>query len=137
MRYFDCHLHLASPDAVGFERFTQHLAERDGFVGGNLVLNTAAEVSIVADRLSKVPAGINIIPPLPLAGDLPAALRRSGWWKIHPALHEVSRERIPEVVRSLDAVRPAGVMIHHFPWGDRLEHNTGLELVIAVARAFP
>ncbi len=137
MRYFDCHLHLASPDSAGLTKFREYVASRVGLVGGNLVLNTSAEMAIVDKCLGEIPQGIVVVPPLPLDLKVPPSLRRSGWWKIHPTLHEISRERIPEVVRCLASVNPAGIMVHHFPWGDQLEHNTGLELVIAVARAFP
>jgi predicted TIM-barrel fold metal-dependent hydrolase len=137
VRYFDCHLHLASPDSAGFTRFGEYVASRAGLVGGNLVLNTSAEIAIVGERLAELPERIVVVPPLPLDLKVPASLRRSGWWKVHPTLHEISRERIPDVVRCLASLNPAGIMVHHFPWGDRLEHNTGLELVIAVARALP
>lgn len=137
MRYFDCHLHLASPDSAGFTKLVEYLGARRDLVGANLVLNTPDEVAVVAARLGELPPHVVVVPPLPLGVDVPASLRASRWWKVHPALHEVTRERIPEVVRAFGSVGGAGVMVHHFPWGDRLEHNTGLELVIALARAFP
>jgi predicted TIM-barrel fold metal-dependent hydrolase len=138
MRYFDCHLHLGSSDDAGFTRFLAYVGTRSDLVGGNLVINTPEEASVVEKRLAELPPHIKIVPPLPLEFDVPASLTTSGWWKVHPALHQVDRGRIPEVVRLVSS-RPttAGVMVHHFPWGDRLEHNTGLELVIELARAFP
>jgi predicted TIM-barrel fold metal-dependent hydrolase len=137
MRYFDCHVHLASSDQTGFDRFVAYVGSRSGLVGCNLVLNTREEVSVVSARVNDLPSKAVVIPPLALEFDVPDSLKASRWCKIHPSLHRVTRQRIREVLRIVDSAGVAGVMIHHFPWGDDLEHNTGLELVIEVARAFP
>lgn len=137
MRYVDCHMHLGSTDSAGFTGFIDHLARRPNLVGCNLILNSAEELAIVSDRFDQLPSKVVLVPPLPLDFDVPRELTASGWWKVHPSLHRISRDRIPEVLRSVASMGAAGVMIHHFPWGDRLEHNTGLELVVEVARAFP
>ncbi|MCU1347483.1 MAG: hypothetical protein JWO56_513 [Acidobacteria bacterium] len=137
MRYFDCHMHLASPDDAGFTKFAEYVRARGSLVGCNLVLNTADEIAVVSRRLSELPANVVVVPPFPLDVEVPAELRASRWWKVHPTLHEITHARIPAVIERLGALDAAGVMVHHFPWGDRLEHNTGLELIIEIARAFP
>jgi predicted TIM-barrel fold metal-dependent hydrolase len=137
MRYFDCHVHLASSDDDGFTKFVQYVRGRADLVACNLVLNTADELAVVARRRGELPSNVVVIPPVPLDLEVPAALSTSGWWKVHPTLHAITRDRIPAVVEKLRAVGAKGVMVHHFPWGDRLEHNTGLELVIELARALP
>jgi predicted TIM-barrel fold metal-dependent hydrolase len=137
MRYYDCHVHLGSSDPLGFAKFLGYLRERPQLEGCNLILNTPEELAIVDEHFEQIPPNVVVVPALPLDFEVPRRLSVSGWWKVHPTLHRVNKERIPEVLRLIESNPTAGVMVHHFPWGDRLEHNTGLELVIEIARAFP
>jgi len=137
MRYFDCHLHLPSPDDYGFVRFREYMQSHPNLVGCNLILNSEPEMTVVERRLRELPDCVQIVPPLPLDLNIPDRLHSLRWYKIHPALHRISRERIPAVVSLVGASQARGVVVHHFPWGDKLEYNTSLELIIQIAQAYP
>ena len=140
MKYFDAHLGLPSPDRAGLDALLRHLDGEQGFVGGNLILNTAREAELVARHLGELPPSLNTVPYYTPALDAPAELSRSGWFKIHPRLHGVEAADIPRIRDAIAAAAPAGLrglVVCCFPWGGDLRYNVSLALVTEVARSLP
>ena len=138
MRFFDTHLHLPRADEGGLDEFLRFVDMEPGLVGGNLILNTAEEVAVVASHAARLPATIVPIPYFDAATRSPEVVSGSGWYKIHPRLHAVDLEAIPMLVEAVAARAPRGVIVHAFPWGsDRRFDDVSLPLVIALARALP
>jgi hypothetical protein len=139
MNYFDVHLGLPSPDLAGLNDLLRHVENEKGMQGGNLILNTEEEVELVFRYLDRLPPGLSIIPLFSRALNLPEALKRSGWFKIHPRLHRVESKHIAEIVDAIQTAsfRPRGMVVCCYPWGADLKHNISLPLVIEIARAFP
>lgn len=108
-------------------------------VGGNLILNTREEVDFVYGNLSKLPDSLNVIPYYDPAINFPPQLTRSGWYKIHPRIHQLKQNAIGPLCQSLreSTERPKGIMVHAFPWGPEIEFNVSLPLVIELAQALP
>ena len=139
MRYFDVHLHLPTADGAGLARLHAHVAARPGLVGGNLILNTRAEVEFAAAHRRELPPGLNLVPYLPLDDRHPAEIETLGWYKVHPALQRIGAPDIPRVCDAVLSMtpRPNGLMVHCYPWGVDLEYAVSVPLVIGLARALP
>jgi Amidohydrolase len=136
MKAFDAHLHLPTPDRSGVDALCKYLERTDEVIGGNLILNAEAEIEAVYEHLSQLPATLNLIPRLGVS-DLPAELTRSGWFKIHPPLQNLTSEDIPAVIKSVATDPVSGLVVHCFPWGPDRRTSIGLELVLALAQAVP
>jgi hypothetical protein len=140
LRYYDDHLHLATPDRAGLEGFLRHCEEDQSLVGGNLILNTREEVEFYCADPDAIPAQFAIVPYYLAAQELGSDIPRcSGWYKVHPRLRHLHLRDIPGVVQDLKAIDPplCGVMVDCFPWGPDLREDISLQLVIAIASAFP
>lgn len=137
MRYFDAHLHIAEPSEEGLHRLLRFLEDDPNLVGGNLILNTPVEVELVYANSQLLPPSLNIIPYFDPVADFPREFTRSGWFKIHPSISNVTADRIADLTEAVAAARPQGIVVHAFPWGPTLGNNTSLAIVIAIARALP
>lgn len=137
--YFDAHLHLPSADEAGLQRLLRHVAAEPAMTGGNLILNTAAEIAFACRHRERLPASLNLVPVFqePLAW--PAAVRRSGWYKVHPVLHRIDRDGVEAFVAAVSRQRAAiaGLIVHCFPWGRELAYRSSLHLLLALAEALP
>jgi hypothetical protein len=137
LRYFDVHLHLPSADEKGLSALLQHIESEREMVGANLILNTADEVEFVHKRLSALPPYLNVVPYFDPAAQFPHEFRRSGWFKIHPQISRITAGQIGALSEAAISARPRGLIVHCFPWGQELEFNVSLSLVISLARALP
>ena len=139
MKFFDCHLHLPTPDDSGLDRLLRYLDGVSDMVGGNLILNTREEVDFAYSHLDSFPKTLNLIPYYDPATDLPSEFRESGWYKIHPTIDKLGRDAIAPLCQSLREAtdKPKGIIVHCFPWGPDLQFNISLPLVIELAQALP
>jgi Amidohydrolase len=139
MKYFDCHLHLPSPDVSGLDQLLRYLDGTDDLVGGNLILNTRAEIDLVYSQLRSLPSSLNIIPYYEATMDIPREFLRSGWYKVHSRIQRLELSAIQPICQSLSELedKPKGIIVHCFPWGSDLQFNISLPLVIELARALP
>jgi len=139
MKFFDCHLHLPTPDEKGLGRLLRYVESAPGMVGGNLILNTREEVDFVHAHISSFPRSLNLIPYYDPVIIFPPELMRSGWYKIHPRIQGLERDAIAPLCQSLrDSIyKPKGIIVHCFPWGPDLKFNISLPLVIELAQALP
>lgn len=135
MKYYDVHLHLPSADREGVQRFVEYAETADGLVGGNLILNTPAEVEAYCRAASDVPRRFTAVPYYRAPAEVGVNATDFRWWKVHPRLRQLTRSDIPRVVEDVAALKPVGVIVDCFPWGPELEHDVSLELVIALARS--
>lgn len=137
MKFFDAHAHLPSPDSKGLGAFLRYTESQPGFVGANLILNTAAEAEVALSGLDSLPPSVVLVPYFDPGSGHPEGLRAGGWYKLHPALQQIDGETIPALVSALRTANPRGVIVHAFPWGPDLRFNVSLPLVIALAQAMP
>jgi hypothetical protein len=139
MKFFDCHLHLPTPDDSGLDRLLRYLDNVPDMLGGNLILNTHEEVDFACHHLDSFPTSLNLIPYYDPTGEFPPRLMQTGWYKIHPQINRLEPSAIPSIRKSLveSANRPRGIIVHCFPWGPELQFNISLALVIELARALP
>jgi predicted TIM-barrel fold metal-dependent hydrolase len=137
VRYFDVHLHLPTADAAGLARLRAHVAARPGLVGGNLILNTRAEVEFAAAHLGELPSRLNLVPYLPLGDRHPPEIEGLGWYKVHPALQRIEAADLPRVCDSVLSMRPRpqGLIVHCYPWGADIQYAVSVPLVIRLAQA--
>jgi hypothetical protein len=139
VKYFDVHVHLRTPTRNGLDELRRRVdAERD-MLGANLILNTREEVDFVHGHLASLPPSLQLIPRFAPGEALPAELTRSGWYKIHPRIGRITADRVAGICDAVAAMLPVpkGIVVHCFPWGQELEFNTSLPLVIGLARALP
>ena len=140
MKYYDSHFHLP---AATMEGLTSVLASLEkgpaGFVGGNLILTSQAEIDLICANRKLVPATITLVPLLDKALNCPAGILDAGWYKIHPVLQGITQKRISPLLDLIYSYRTPvkGVMVHYFPWGNDMEYHTSLELVMGLAERFP
>jgi hypothetical protein len=139
MKYFDCHLHLPSPDRGGLDRLLRYVENAGDMVGGNLILNTRAEVDFTHAHIESLPSTLNIIPYYDPETDVPPELLRSSWYKVHPRVQRLELSAIQPICQSLCELGdpPKGIIVHCFPWGPDLRFNVSLPLVVALAEALP
>jgi hypothetical protein len=139
MKYFDCHLHLPAPNPSGLDQLLRYLEGARDLVGGNLILNTRAEVDFVHAHLESLPSTLNIIPYYETGADVPPEFRRSGWYKLHPRVQRLEQAAIHSICQQLreSEDRTKGIIVHCFPWGSELQFNISLPLVIELARSLP
>ncbi|CAB3920870.1 MULTISPECIES: amidohydrolase family protein [Achromobacter] len=137
MQFFDTHLHLCRPDRAGLDELLTKLETLPQCLGGLLVLNTPEEVEIVHRHIDLIPSRVVLVPYLATAEELPAEMMRSGWFKIHPALHKLTSAALPGLSEQLTALAPRGVMVHCFPWGTQLQYSASLPIVIHLAQTLP
>ena len=117
----------------------QHVRSRPELVGGLLVLNTPDEVAFAEAHLDDLPPNLTLVPPLPSICTIPDRIDASGWYKIHPVLHDLRSGDIDGVIATFRGLQDTlrGVMVHCFPWGPHLENEVSLQLVMELARSFP
>ena len=139
MKFFDCHLHLPTPDNNGLDQLLRYLDGAPDMVGGNLILNTREEVDFAYEQLNTFPGTLNLIPYYDPAMDFPPELMRTGWYKIHPRINGHELNAITSISQSLreSIYKPQGIIVHCFPWGPNLKFNISLPLVIELAQALP
>lgn len=139
MKYYDCHMHLRTPDEPGLGEFLRMVEDSPNLVGGNIILNTQDHVEFLFSRRDRLPQGFQLIPYFGDFKVLPDELINRGWFKIHPRVHRITVDKIPELIERLVEVesKVQGLIIDCFPWGPDLEHNIYLPLVITVAKHFP
>jgi hypothetical protein len=139
MKYFDCHLHLPTPDTSGLDQLLRYLDGARDMVGGNLILNTRAEVDFVQGYFKSLPSTLNIIPYYEAGVEVPLEFLAAGWYKLHPRIQRLEGNAIQPICRSLYELKnqPKGIIVHCFPWGPELQFNISLQLVIELARALP
>lgn len=139
MKYFDVHLHLPTPDRAGLDALLRHIDAEPDMVGAHLILNTPEEVAFVHAQRGALPPSIRFIPYYEPGASLPPEFQADGWYKIHPGIARLHAGRVAEVRDALLAAPrpPKGIVVHCFPWGPQLEYNTGLPLVVELARAMP
>jgi hypothetical protein len=137
MRYFDVHLHLPSADEDGLAALLRHVEAQKEMLGGHLILNTAEEVEFAYRHAGSLPPALNVIPYFDPAADFPPEFTRSGWFKIHPRIAELTSKQVPALCEAVASAGPRGLVIHCFPWGPELEFNISLPLVVGLARALP
>lgn len=139
MNFFDCHLHLPTPDEKGLDRLLRYVESASDMVGGNLILNTREEVDFACSRIGSFPPSLNLIPYYDPAVEFPPPLRKTGWYKIHPRINRMGLSAIPSIRQSLldSTEKPKGIIVHCFPWGPELQFNISLPLVIELAQALP
>jgi predicted TIM-barrel fold metal-dependent hydrolase len=139
MKYFDCHLHLPTPDTNGLDQLLRYLDAARDMVGGNLILNTRKEVDFAYTHVKLFPSMLNLIPYFEEAMDFPAEFVKSGWYKVHPRIQRLKESAIQSICQSLRELvePPKGIIVHCFPWGPELQFNISLPLVIELARALP
>jgi hypothetical protein len=138
VRYYDAHLHFPTPDREGMDRFLRYVESERSLVGGNLILNTPAEVETYCRYRDEIPSRFVVIPYYRAPAEL-EFFSSSGWYKIHPRLRRIDGPRIPEVLEHINALEPPvrGLIVDCFPWGPELDYDISLPLVIAIATALP
>lgn len=137
MRFFDTHLHLRSADRAGLDELLGKLESYPECLGGLLVLNTRQEVDVVHRHIDLIPSRVVLVPYFSAEHGLPTEITASGWYKIHPSLHKLGIDALPELVARLADANPRGVMVHCFPWGTQLQYNVSLPFVIHLSQALP
>jgi predicted TIM-barrel fold metal-dependent hydrolase len=140
MKYYDAHLHFASPDLSGLTKLKAYLAnEKDSFVGGNLILNTPRELEFALQNKAEVPPNLNWVPFWDECYDYSNEECFCGWFKIHPVFSKIRPETVNTYAELVAANRHRirGLIVHAFPWGDDLIYRSSLELVLALAKVMP
>jgi Amidohydrolase len=138
VKYFDCHLHMRTPDNDGLDSLLAMLHSDPGCVGGNLILNTIDELQVVLQRQSDIPHWLQVVPCIDFFDRFPQNLD-CGWVKVHPSIQRLTKADVVRLVAQAKRLKPRlrGVMVHCFPWGRDLDFNCSLELVSALAQAMP
>ena len=137
MRYFDSHLHLRAPTPAGWTEFLSIVDRARDMVGANLILNSQEEVDFALSRAAELPPHVRLVPPLASRKTLRDDARVSGWFKIHPRFHGITRAAVPAIVEELVADPPRGLVVCCYPWGALGEPYVSVELVAGLAQALP
>ena len=140
MKYYDCHFHLPNATPEGFASLISNLKdEGSDFVGGNLVLNSQPEIDLVYSNIGLIPKSVTLVPLLDKSLDVQPEISKAGWYKIHPALQKISKEKIPSFINfiSTNSKSVKGLILHYFPWGKDIQYCTSLEILIALVNRFP
>src|SRR5258705_9130606 len=129
MKFFDCHIHLPTPDVSGLVRLRRYLDGVSDMVGGNLILNAREEVDFAYSHLDSFPKTLNLILYY-AAKDLPSEFRESGWHKIHPTINKLGRDAIAPLCHPLREApdQPKRLIVHCFPCRPELQFNISLPL---------